>query len=427
MQLPASRERDSAGAGSRRPTGTPSTRRSGAEPKFARTRTPSVASASGTTRLAVPIPPFQSKQTIPVPAPTAPSPTAPSVAAATARPASSASTWTIALSDSQLSSHSATSGMTTSVVPDGRVRGDRGGDGAVEDPADRHRRGQVERRLHQPPLRGRDEAGHLPGAVEHRGARGTGSANSPSGGPGRIAVTPVRAIPPAAGLVAPHGDVADAHAGDVGDRVRRAGVVAADPQAEVAQARAAWGGSGHAPRPLYARRAWPRCRSCGATTTASTCRAARAVARGRHAGGRAARPARTRSAAELTAAGHPVVAAQPQPDAALEAVHDRALLDFLAGAYDAWTAAGPARGPGPARGAAVLLRPPGAARPARARAAGRDLGAHGRVRVRHHDADRPGHVAGGPRRAPTPRSPPSTSSSAARPPPTPAPARPATT
>src|SRR5829696_24874 len=43
---------------------------------------------------------------------------------------------------------------------------------------------------------------------------------------------------------------------------------------------------------------------------------------------------------ELEAAGHPVVDAHHHPDAALEAVHDRALLDFLAGAYDAWAAAG---------------------------------------------------------------------------------------
>ena len=44
--------------------------------------------------------------------------------------------------------------------------------------------------------------------------------------------------------------------------------------------------------------------------------------------------------AALEAAGHPVVAARPQPDAAVEAVHDRALLEFLAGAHAAWTAAG---------------------------------------------------------------------------------------
>ena len=116
MQLPAGLGCSSSGRGRTRPTGTPSTRRSGAEPKFASTSTPTVPS-SGTTRLAVPIPPFQSKHVIPVPAPTAPSATAPPRAAASARPASAASTCTTALSDSQLSSHSATSGITTSVVP----------------------------------------------------------------------------------------------------------------------------------------------------------------------------------------------------------------------------------------------------------------------------------------------------------------------
>ena len=65
----------------------------------------------------MPIPPFQPKQTMPVPAPTAPSATGPPLACATARPASSASTWTTALSESQLSSHSATTGITTSSVP----------------------------------------------------------------------------------------------------------------------------------------------------------------------------------------------------------------------------------------------------------------------------------------------------------------------
>jgi acetoin utilization deacetylase AcuC-like enzyme len=50
--------------------------------------------------------------------------------------------------------------------------------------------------------------------------------------------------------------------------------------------------------------------------------------------------------AALEAAGHPVVAARPQPDAALEAVHDPALLAFLAGAYADWTAAGLHEDPG---------------------------------------------------------------------------------
>ena len=50
--------------------------------------------------------------------------------------------------------------------------------------------------------------------------------------------------------------------------------------------------------------------------------------------------------AELERAGHPVVQAHHHPDVALEAVHDRALLDFLAGAHDAWEAAGLTDDPG---------------------------------------------------------------------------------
>src|SRR5918997_4764680 len=50
--------------------------------------------------------------------------------------------------------------------------------------------------------------------------------------------------------------------------------------------------------------------------------------------------------AALEDAGHPVVAAEPHPDVALEAVHDPALLAFLAGAWEAWTAAGLPDDPG---------------------------------------------------------------------------------
>jgi acetoin utilization deacetylase AcuC-like enzyme len=50
--------------------------------------------------------------------------------------------------------------------------------------------------------------------------------------------------------------------------------------------------------------------------------------------------------AELEGAGHPVVQATAHPDAALEAVHDRALLAFLAGAWAEWEAAGLPEDPG---------------------------------------------------------------------------------
>ena len=116
MQLPPG-ERGPAAAPSNRPTGTPSTRRSGDAPKLASRRTPTTSPPTAI-RLAVPIPPFQSKHTMPVPAPTAPwSTTLEAAAAASARPASAASTWTTRVSFSQLSSHSATTGITTSSTP----------------------------------------------------------------------------------------------------------------------------------------------------------------------------------------------------------------------------------------------------------------------------------------------------------------------
>jgi acetoin utilization deacetylase AcuC-like enzyme len=50
--------------------------------------------------------------------------------------------------------------------------------------------------------------------------------------------------------------------------------------------------------------------------------------------------------AALEAAGAPVVAAAAQPDAALHAVHDPALTDYLAGAWEAWRASGFPEDPG---------------------------------------------------------------------------------
>jgi acetoin utilization deacetylase AcuC-like enzyme len=50
--------------------------------------------------------------------------------------------------------------------------------------------------------------------------------------------------------------------------------------------------------------------------------------------------------AELERAGHPIVPATPHADGALEAVHDRALLDFLRTAHAEWEAAGLPDDPG---------------------------------------------------------------------------------
>ncbi len=63
--------------------------------------------------------------------------------------------------------------------------------------------------------------------------------------------------------------------------------------------------------------------------------------------------------AELERAGHPVVAAAPQPDGALEAVHDRALLDFLAGAWREWEVSGLIQDPGQDRVVPYFFPHPG--------------------------------------------------------------------
>jgi acetoin utilization deacetylase AcuC-like enzyme len=63
--------------------------------------------------------------------------------------------------------------------------------------------------------------------------------------------------------------------------------------------------------------------------------------------------------AELERARHPVVAATAQPNAALEAVHDRALLEFLAGAWRAWEEAGLPDDPGQAEVIPYFFAHPG--------------------------------------------------------------------
>ena len=63
--------------------------------------------------------------------------------------------------------------------------------------------------------------------------------------------------------------------------------------------------------------------------------------------------------AELERAGYPVVAAEPQPDDALLAVHDRALLEFLAGAWRDWEASGLTEDPGQDRVVPYFFPHPG--------------------------------------------------------------------
>ena len=62
---------------------------------------------------------------------------------------------------------------------------------------------------------------------------------------------------------------------------------------------------------------------------------------------------------ELERAGHPVVAAAPRPDGALLAVHDRALLEFLAGAWSEWEASGLPQDPGQDRVVPYFFPHPG--------------------------------------------------------------------
>jgi len=61
----------------------------------------------------------------------------------------------------------------------------------------------------------------------------------------------------------------------------------------------------------------------------------------------------------LAAAGAPLVAAQAHDDACVEAVHDRSLLRFLAGAWDAWEAAGLPGDPGQDRVVPYIFPLPG--------------------------------------------------------------------
>ncbi len=63
--------------------------------------------------------------------------------------------------------------------------------------------------------------------------------------------------------------------------------------------------------------------------------------------------------AALTGAGHPVVAAAPQPDEHLLAVHDAALVEFLAGAWEAWKRAGLPDDPGASRVLPYFFAHPG--------------------------------------------------------------------
>ena len=182
----------------RRPA-TPSMRSVAREPKLASTSTPTVARRRDAARRADAALPVEARS-CPCRRRRAPSATTSPAARGERAAASAASTWTTRASLSQLSSHSPTTGMTTSSTPTAGSAAHRGRDGAVVDAADRHRRGQVDRRLDHAPLGDLQRAGQLARAVEHRGAgrRAVRGAASP-GAAGTIAVTPVRATPRPAG------------------------------------------------------------------------------------------------------------------------------------------------------------------------------------------------------------------------------------
>ena len=347
--------------------------------------------------------PSSRSRSCPVPAPTAPSATAPPRACASARPASAASTCTTALSESQLSSHSPTTGITTSSVPTAGIGGDRRGDGAVEDAPDRHRRREVDRRLDQPPLRDRDEAGHLPRAVEHRRPGGHRLAEEPVGGPGQDRGHAGARDPAAAGLVAPDRDVADPHAGDVGDRVRRPGSSAPirSPSSRRRGPRGAGGpDTARTLRPAACRLAAPMAADPLVWSDAQRLHDPAAeiwVGVRTPAVEVAARADAIR--AELERAGHPVVAA----DAAARR-GARGGARPRAARLPRRRVGATGRRPGcpttPARTASCRTssRTPGCSGTLAPALPGRDLGAHRALRVRHDDADRPGHVGGGARR-----------------------------
>ena len=277
------------------------------------------------------------------PRPRTPARPSPPRAAATARPASAASTCTVRASLSQLSSHSPTTGITTSSTPTAGVGRAGGRDGTVEDAADGHRRGEVDRRLDQAPLGDLEEPGQLAGAVQRGRTRRDRAGGTPmpvarhdrrDAGAGDSAPCRRRR------LVAHDRDVADPNAGDVGDRVRGTGLELADPEAVLRAAssrpwRRAYRVAAMAlsiparlvGRPPAARARRPRSGSASGRPRPRRRRGAEAIREALVGGGRRDRcrspPRRRRRSRRCTT---------PR------------LLAFLASAWQDWEAAGPARG-----------------------------------------------------------------------------------
>ena len=309
----------------------------------------------------MPIPPFQSKQTMPVPAPTAPWATVVAVGvlertagvgrlhlhhARVVQPA------VVALAHHRdhdvLDAHRG-------------LRLHRRRHRAVVDAPDRHRRGQVDGVETRPHSRISCDARQLAGTVEHRDAgAAAGSAHSVSGSPGRIAVTPVRATPrPAGGSGSSRTTVTWPTRTPATSAIELVGPGSsvADAKAVLAQAAGARPYGRTLPRVTLA--AWDsRCPWSGAIVTGCTTRAARS-------GWACARPGTElperaeRIREHLEADGARFVDAEPQPDDAVTSVHDPALVDYLASAWDDWEAAGLTEDPGQDRVVPYLFPHPG--------------------------------------------------------------------
>ena len=148
--------------------------------------------------------------------------------------------------------------------PDRRLSRHSRRDRPVEDPAHGHRRGEVDGRLDLAELHHLQRASQLAGAVQDRHARRhrlpperLGRARGDRGHAGPRDAAPGGRVR----LVANDGDVTHADAGDVRDRVRRAGLEPADADAVLARA------AGHARDPIPRERQPVTEGACAGSTT----------------------------------------------------------------------------------------------------------------------------------------------------------------
>ena len=287
-----------------------------------------------------------------------------------------ASTCTMRASLSQLSSHSPTTGITTSSTPTRGSAAIATDDGTVEDAADRHRRGQIDRRLEHPPL---------PAPAGSRSARPRRSAppRRPGAGQRRRDDGRSRRVPRPARRADRH--VADRHARNVGDRVPRPGL-------ERARSTMPSLADGH----VHERGSVTR-DTAMPFVWSDDCLRHEPVARsgsGHARRGRRCRRASTRSARRSPTPARRRSRPIAHDDAALLAVHDERSSSSCATAWERVGARPTSRSDRVVP--YVFARSRADGRPPLA-APGRRLGAAGLLRVRHDDADRPGNLGGGAR------------------------------